>query len=143
MTAAKSADANTNPEHELCERWAHWVTTRKFYAPPPLGAGILAKLSTKKTRATQPGGPDAELSADLWALNMAITAQPLDERRRAFELHYRYRVRNIKAAAEALGISRASWYRYVNEFAKRVSAARHAVIEAQRQAAAAENCLTD
>lgn len=142
MTTTTATAVNTNPEHELCERWANWVTTRKFYAPPPLGAGILAKLSAK-TRATQPGGPDAELSADLWALNMAITAQPLDERRRAFELHYRYRVRNIKAASEALGISRASWYRYVNEFAKRVTSARHAVIEAQREASSAENCLTD
>jgi hypothetical protein len=137
-----AANANTNPEHELCERWAHWVTTRKFYAPPPLGAGILAKLSAK-TRATQPGGPDAELSADLWALNMAITAQPMDMRRRVFELYYRHRVKYIEEVAAELGISKATFYRYRKIFANHVVAARHAVIQAQKDAAASENCLID
>jgi hypothetical protein len=102
----------------------------------------LAKLSGK-TRVNKSGGPDAELSADLWALNMAITAQPLDMRRRVFELYYRHRVKYIEEVAAELGISKATFYRYRKIFANHVVAARHAVIQAQKDAAASENCLID
>jgi len=118
---------------ELCYRWAAWVQTRRFYAPPPLGAGTLGKLA-KKTRPSRPGGPDAVCSAELSALHLAITAQAKDNARAVFELHYLHTPASIKAAAGALGISRGHWYRLLNEFRVRVYSA-HTRILAENLAA--------
>lgn len=135
------AEAERNPaaqaEHQLCEAWAYWVQTRKFFGPPPaLTSNTLAKLQRTR-RAVQPStGPDAACSPQLMALNIAITAKPLDGGRTVFELFYRHRVRNVKAAAAELHISRATWYRRLEAFRRQVisEAGR---IEAQQLAQAA------
>jgi hypothetical protein len=106
--------------HELCEAWSSWCRTRRFFGRPSMPASLLGKL-TSRTRAAQPGGPNAACSAQLAAFHLAVLGQPasaLD--RQVFELHYLYRVRNIKACAAELSISRQHWYRLVREFRARV-----------------------
>lgn len=109
--------------HARCEAWARWSTSRKFFAPaPPLSINLLAKLQPRSSSAGQAGGPDAVCSAYLWAMHRAISAKPADTDRWVFELFYLHRVRNIKVAAQALGISRAAWYRRLGSFRRMVCA---------------------
>lgn len=119
--------ASNSHMDELSYRWAAWCRSRRFYAPPPLGPGVLGKL-TKKTRPARPGGPNAACSAELAALHLAITAQPKDNARAVFELHYLHAVANVKAAAAELGISRGHWYRLLTEFRARVYQAHHRIL---------------
>lgn len=111
-------------QHALCEAWSSWCRTRRFYGRPALPPSLLGRL-TSATRATAAGaGPDAEASAHLSALHLAIISQPADALdRQVFELHYLWRVRNIKAAAAELGVARQHWYRLVAQFRERVCAA--------------------
>jgi hypothetical protein len=127
-------DPSTDHMDHLCQRWAAWATTRRYYGPPPLQAGILGKLTTK-TRAFKTGGPDAECAAELPALHLAIQAQERDTARTVFELHYLRPPRSIKAAAAALGISRSHWYTLLADFRRRAYAA-HLSILADNLAAA-------
>jgi len=128
---------NTDPvvaaEHELCTAWGTWSRTTRLYGPPPLAPGVLGKLM-KKPAAIE-SRRDVECRPDLWALHNAITAQPLNTDRKVFELHYRYRVRNIKAAAAELGIKRPHWYRLLAAFRQRVCiGSRQIMADNQRQA---------
>jgi hypothetical protein len=119
--------------HEMCEAWALWTRTRRFYGPPPLAAGLLARLAGGARRMARPGGPDAPCSAEIAAFHLAVISQPpeaLD--RRVFELHYAWRVRNVKAAAAALGISRQHWYALLRAFRGRAWRASREILADQR-----------
>lgn len=106
--------------NELCMAWAAWCRTRRFYGPPPQQAAMLGRLSSMSSP-TGRADPDAPCSAELAALHLAVIAQPADALdRQVFELHYVWRVRNIKAAASELGISRQHWYRLLRAFRRRV-----------------------
>ena len=106
--------------HVLCEAWSSWCRTRKLYVKPSLPPSILGRLRTKSSTA-RTGGPDAIASAELAAFHLAFLGQPEDALdRRVFWLHYFWRVRNVKMAADELGVSRATWYRLVQEFRARV-----------------------
>ena len=48
---------------DLCERWASWCQTRRFYVAPPV-PNILGRMRGN-SRPLRPGGPDAEISAEL------------------------------------------------------------------------------
>lgn len=115
--------------HALCEAWSSWCRTRRFFGRPSMPASLLGKL-TARTRPFTSGGPNAKCSAQLSAFHLAVLGQPADALdRQVFELHYLWRVRNVKAAAAAVGISRQHWYRLVREFRARVYAA---ALEIQR-----------
>lgn len=118
---------------DLCWRWAAWSRTRKLFGPPPIAPGILGKL-TKRGTSRRGGPPDAALSPELAALNRAIAGQPEDIARRVFMLHYVHQVGHVKLAAEALGISRATWYRLLGDFRRTIHAA-HQLILAENLAA--------
>lgn len=106
---------------ELCEDWAWWCATRGYYGPPPVSAHILGRLQKRASVRKPNGGPDSFCSADLLALHLAILGQGENSLDCAvFRLHYLYRVRNVKAASSALGISRQHWYRLLREFRRRV-----------------------
>lgn len=120
---------------DMCRRWAAWSRTRRYIGPPPIGAGILGKLTKKGTGTSRSGPPDVLLSAELQALNLAIAAQPQDTAREVFMLHYVHGASPVKHAADALGISSRTWYRYLQEFRSTVYAA-HARILAENQTAA-------
>lgn len=131
-TTTSHDDQLTGAAHEACDRWGCWVTTRRFYGPPPLAAGILAKLSSKTRAPAAPGGPDAVCSSLLHALNFVIAGKAMDDERVAFELFYRHRCRNIKAVASELGISRKTFYARVGRFRDRVWSEAQRVAEAER-----------
>lgn len=106
---------------DICWAWAAWTRTRRYYGPPPIGAGTLGKL-TAKGRGRPSTGPNAANSAELAALHLAIIGQPEDKARLVFELHYLHAIGNVKAASAAIGVSRAGWYRHLKEFRTRVHA---------------------
>ncbi|TJZ73182.1 hypothetical protein [Chitiniphilus eburneus] len=125
MTHAHT-DQHDADQHLICEQWATWCHTRRFYGPAPTNGSALGKLC--RAPANRPaGGPDAISSAHLASLHLAIIAQPQALDRQVFELHYLWRVRNIKRAADELGISRAHWYRLLNAFRARIFSAAHAI----------------
>lgn len=135
----EAAELAAQPDlHELCERWAVWYRSRRLFVRPSLPASTLGRLTRKSSGVGTPGGPDAACSAELWAFNLAYLSQPpeaLD--RRVFELHYYWRVRNVKAAAAELGIGRQHWYRLVRDFRARVHRASLSILainEAARDA---------
>ena len=116
--------------HALCLDWVAWCHTRNFYVRPSLPASLLGRLTSKGTGRGRGTGPDAIAGADLMAFHLAFLAQPeeaLD--RRAFELHYYRRVRNIKAAAQAMGVSRQHWYRLVADCRQRIYIASKQILE--------------
>lgn len=131
------ADVESAQLHELFEAWARWVRTRRFYVKPSLPASLLGRLRTKGTGRPSNGGPNAVASAELMALHLAMLAQPSESLdRRVFELHYFWRVSNIKVAADSLGISRQHWYRLLKDFRLRVHAASREILEINLQAGA-------
>lgn len=114
-------DAATRPPRddpyldELCERFAHWSITRRFYGGPRPPKSLLGTLA-KRTRPMRLP-PDAACSSLHAAMHLALLGQsPHSLGRRVFELHYLHRVPSIKQAAQALGIGRAHWYRVLREF---------------------------
>lgn len=115
-----AAELQAQPElNELCEDWAAWCRTRRFYVRPSLPPSILGRLRSKSA-GSRNGGPDAVTSAALLAFHLAVLGQPAEALdRKAFELHYFWSVRNVKAAAQELGISRQHWYRLVRDFRER------------------------
>jgi hypothetical protein len=121
--------------NELCVAWAAWCRTRRFYGPPPLPGSTIGKLCLVSTGKPQTGGPDASCGAELAALHLAVVAQPANELgRQVFELHYLWRIRNVKAASAELGISRQHWYRLLRDFRRRVHRAAGAILQANLDA---------
>ena len=116
--------------HDLCEAWAWWARSRGMYVKPSLPVSTLGRLTTKGTGRSQGGGPDAIAGPELVAFHLAFLAQPeeaLD--RKVFELHYYRRVRNVKAAAAAVGVSRRHWYRLVKDCRQRIYSASRQILE--------------
>jgi len=107
--------------HQLCERWVDWRATRRYYAPPSAMVSVLGQLSGVRTRPVQAGGPDAPNSAELAAFHLAYTCEADKLDKRVFDLYYVHRVRPIKRAIDALGISRTTFYRVLSDFRARVA----------------------
>lgn len=121
----------------LCEQLAWWIQTRRFFGSPRAPVSLLGKLG-KRTRPLLPGGPDAECSAELNALYIALIAQPADALDRVvFELHYLHRVANVKAASAAVGIGRQHWYTLLREFRRRIFIASREILELEGRHATA------
>ena len=123
--------------HELCEQWVWWARSRGMYVKPSLPVSTLGRLNTKGTGRSQSGGPDAIAGAELVAFHLAFLAQPeeaLD--RKVFELHYYRRVRNVKAAAATVGVSRQHWYRLVKDCRQRIYIASRQILERNLERAA-------
>lgn len=121
----------------LCNAWSSWVRSRRLYVKPSAPVSLLGKLTTKSSGRSQSDGPNAIASAELMAFHLALLGQPAEALdRRVFELHYFWGVRNIKAAASELGISRQHWYRLVSSFRARVYLASRDILESNLTAAA-------
>lgn len=116
--------------HELALAWASWVHTRRLYVKPSLPPSVLGRLTSRSSgRQRANGGPDAAAGAELAAFHLAFLAQPDGVGKRAFELHYLVRVRSVKAASAALGISRPHWYRLVRESRQAIYAASRQILD--------------
>ena len=116
---------------DLCERWVEWTRTRRLYGPAPSMGSVLGQLSGSNTRPLKAGGPDAINSAELAAFHLAYTGQPDALDKRVFALYYVYRVKPIKAAAAALGISREHFHRILAAFRSRVYIAAKGIADVQ------------
>lgn len=116
--------------HWFCEQWSGWCKTRRFYGKPSMPASLLGKLTAKTRSTANYGGPDAIASAELFAFHLAVLGQPADALdRQVFELHYLWRVKNVKAAAAQVGVGRQHWYTLVKEFRRRAYAASREILE--------------
>jgi len=102
----------------LFEDWATWSRSRRF-------AGAFVRSSRgSDVRSNDAKGVGSTSLFELVAVHLGIISQPpeaLD--RRVFEMHYFTRPTSIKAAAHAMGISPAHWYRLMKSFKRRVYAA--------------------
>ena len=58
-------------EPRVCDEWAYWVMTRKFYAPP-VAKNILLALQQRPTGLP----PNADLNAAMVYYNMAVNSIP-------------------------------------------------------------------
>lgn len=110
-------------DDDLCERYAAWLRTRRFYTAPPATMNLLAKLRAR-TGPMRPnaGGRDAINSPVFQALHRRVLGKALDKPRMVWELHYLHGVRVVKLAAEHMEISRSTWYRYLAAFRREVVA---------------------
>ena len=121
----------------VCVAWAVWCHTRRLYVRPSVPPSVLGRLQKRSGRPSN-GGPDAANSAELAAFHIGFLAQPEDALdRRVFELHYYHRVRNVKAAADAMGVSRQHWYRLVASCRERIYATSRQLLQKNLDAAQA------
>ena len=116
---------------DLCERWVEWTRTRRLYAPIPTMGSVLGQLSGTNSRPIKAGGPDALNSSELAAFHLAYIGQPDALDKQVFALYYVYRVKPVKSAARALGISREHFHRILSAFRVRVYAAAKGIADAQ------------
>ncbi|WP_234197122.1 hypothetical protein [Pseudacidovorax sp. NFM-22] len=128
MTADPSTVGTNKPEttEELCERWLAWCRSRRMFGPPPVKENVLARLQKappKPKREFDPG-----CSPRMAAFHMAYLSLGDGQQRRVFDLYYVHHVRPVKAAADALGISRVHFYRLLAE-ARQSLSERAAAIE--------------
>jgi len=154
LQAAAAAPTGAHPDHEdaddispadltadaqihtLCENWAWWCRTRRYFGRPAMPPSLLGRLTSKTRTLARPGGPDAICSAELHAFHLAVLAQPDALDRKVFELHYLARPKNIKAAAPLVGVSRRHWYTLVRDFRRRAYAASREILAENLTAAA-------
>ena len=127
--------------HALCEAWVRWRHSRRLYGPLSTPPSLLGRLTAKQRGLARRGGPDAVCSAELAAFHMAYLCQPDDLDKRIFEAHYWHRVKPIKAAASALGISRKTWYARLSAFRVRVHALSQDLLTENRRQLAAMQCV--
>lgn len=119
----------------LCERWVYWCRTRRMYGPAPISGTVLGKMSGS-TRPVNPHANNAMCSPEMSAFHIAYTCQPRDALdRQVFDAYYVYRVKPIKSAADALGISRQHFYALLSNFRIRVAGAADAIQAENRKAA--------
>lgn len=116
----------------LSEQWVSWSRSRRLYGPRPAQSGTLGRLAVSSTRPVQARNVDAVSSAALSAFHIAYTCQPDALDRRVFEAYYVLRVRPVKRAADALGISRKHFYAVLKDFRQRLANAAGA-IQAENQ----------
>ncbi|MCK6431868.1 MAG: hypothetical protein L6Q68_02385 [Aquabacterium sp.] len=135
--------------HAFSEGWAAWARSRRMYGAPRYAKASLNKLAARAGLGPVADGPDAPCSAEYAAFQIAVIAQPESLSRIVFELHYHWRVRNVKAAARELGIGRQHWYTLLRQFRERAWAASRIVLSyeaAKRRALGvreAEDVLVD
>jgi hypothetical protein len=110
-----------------CEAWVAWCRTRRLYGPTPMSGSVLGKMMGGGSRPLRPPS-DVVCSAELAAFHIAYTCQPDALDKRVFDLYYVHRVKPVKRAADALKLSRAHFYRLLQEFRRRVNAAGAAVL---------------
>lgn len=121
----------------LSERWVQWSASRRLYGPSPTMGSVLGQLTGTSTRSTRAGGPDAITSAELAAFHVAYTCQPDALDKRVFALYYVHRVKPIKAAAAALGVSTRHFYRLLEDFRLKVAIGAKSVMADNEAARAA------
>lgn len=136
-TATTAAPAAADVD-ALCQQWAAWCLTRRYYTAPPIDASLLARLSADARPRRKSRWPNAVCSAELAAVHLAVLAQPISALdMQIFALTYTFRVRNVKAAASGLGVSRQHWYRLLAASRARVYAASREILAHNLAAGAA------
>lgn len=102
----------------LCQEWASWCFTRRFYLKPG-SQSLLARMHPSKSGRE----PNARNSALMQHFNQALHAFAADpqyaEELACFRLMYVEEADHIKRQADKLGISRPTYYNRARAFARR------------------------
>lgn len=122
----KSSDGLESEVYGLCLEWAAWCRTRGRLGSPRVPGSILGQLLHIPSSAGDERS--GRFSQDMAIFNWhVVNHQPqiggvLDGcvARQVFEAHFLKRERNTKRLAYEHGISRRTWYRMVNAFARHV-----------------------
>jgi hypothetical protein len=116
----------------LCEAWVVWCRRHRLYWRASAASALLARQGLG-TRPLRSEALESISAGSLTAFHIAFITQPDALDRQVFELYYVQRVRPIKAAAAALGIGRAQFYRVLAEFRQRVLVAARALEQDARE----------
>lgn len=110
---------NNHELHAYCEQWRVWCITRKYFIAPG-GGSILGQMQQHPVREA----PDALMSEDLSFFNSAIHSlvDMGESGAKCFVDFYFHRVRNIKAQARDMEISRDTYYDRKMRFARKALA---------------------
>jgi len=114
--------------YELAQIWIGWLDTRRFFAPP----------AQKDTIAMMMGGggkgePDGELSAEIFAFNLAVVSLHADQLVPFIAVYCRLRPRPVRVLAEELHISRPTFYKYAHLSAIQILADTDGIVLRYRQ----------
>jgi hypothetical protein len=99
--------------HALCLAWADW---RSGCVQPIVISEQTAVLAGLACRRVGGGELHPFDVRELHAFDVSVLAQPAGHAKAVFEAHYLMRVRNIKRAADLMGMGRAHWYRLLDDF---------------------------
>jgi len=103
---AKRLDNRNQYVHMLAMEWVRWLDTRRFLGQAPQ-KNILGLLQGGN-RSGVP--PDARLSAELSAFNLAVTGLEIGHFVPFVVVYCDYKPKPIKAIAHEIGISRSVFY---------------------------------
>lgn len=126
----ETPEPSTSSQAQLVEAWARWSRSRRLFGPEEHTTSILKRLDPPRSKRRR----NAACSPLLQALNHAIAAELADERHRLsafiFKAHHlapqRQRVADV---CLALRISRATYYRHLNDFTARAVARAHKICQ--------------
>lgn len=115
----RSSDRLESDVHAMCVEWAHWASTRHRFGAPRLNPGSSIE---QFHRIPSSAGDDrsGRCSRDLALFNAVVIQHEDQISRKIFEAHFLKRSKHIKRLSDEYGLSRATWYRRVNAFARSV-----------------------
>lgn len=91
----------------MAQEWIQWADSKKFFGPPP-SKNILVLLQKQNASSNPP--PDAPLSAELCAFNLAVMAQPESLLIPFLVVYCHAGDKPTKVYADNLGIERPAFY---------------------------------
>ena len=101
--------------YELAQRWVKWMHTRKLFAEPSQ-KNILAQFMPHKSGEM----PDAELSDELHAFNLALWDQTIKNRVPFMTIYAEIKEKPVKTLSYELNMSRDTFYRRAHNTAKKL-----------------------
>jgi hypothetical protein len=91
----------------LAQDWVRWLDTRRFLGKPDQ-KNILAQLQMRNKASR--GAPDAPMSAEISAFNLAVTSLPKERFVPFVVIYCEYRPKPIKTIAYEFGIQAPAFY---------------------------------
>lgn len=102
----------------LCQEWAHWCFTRRFYMKPS-SQNLLARMQPSKSGREPNGRNSAHMQHFNQALHALSTDAQYADELACFRLMYVEQADHIKREADKLGITRQTYYNRSRAFARR------------------------
>ncbi len=98
--------ARVERAYNMAQDWILWLDTRRFYAPPEK-KNILARLQGGDTNK---GEPNAPITPELVAFNLAVTGLPMKKFVPFVAVYCGYKPSPIKVLAHEEGVNPSNFY---------------------------------